>query len=70
MSAPLSCSKSRGTTHFLLGLEAFDDRRKLAENLICLLVVLNLSGDELGQVSEGLGGVEDLYIVSKVCPIS
>lgn len=47
-------------THLLLNLELVHDRRKLREDLVRLLVVLELCGDELGKVAERLGGVEDL----------
>jgi hypothetical protein len=47
-------------TYFLLGLQALDDRGELLENLVGLLVVFNLSSDELGQIAQRLGGVKDL----------
>jgi len=44
----------------LLQLQTLDDGRKLAQDLIRLLVVLHLSSDELRQVAEGFGGIQDL----------
>lgn len=52
--------KSRGTTHFLLRLKTLNDGGELSKNFICLLVILNLSGDKLGKVAQGLRCVEDL----------
>lgn len=61
MSAPFyNESKGSGTTHFLLRLETLDDRGELGENLVCLLVVLNLSRDKLGKVAQRLGCIENL----------
>jgi hypothetical protein len=54
------------STHLLLDLELINDRRQFRQNLVCLLVVFELGGDELSEVAEGLGCVEDLLIVS-VC---
>lgn len=50
----------RGATNLLLNLQAVDDGGKLAENLVGLLVVLNLSGDQISEVAEGLRGVKNL----------
>ena len=44
----------------LLHLQPIHDRRQLAQDLVGLLVELELRGDEIGQVAEGLRGVEDL----------
>jgi hypothetical protein len=41
-------------------LESFNNRGKLAKDLIGLLVVFDLSLDQLGEVAKGLGGVENL----------
>lgn len=51
---------SRSVTCLLLDLQAIDDGRELAEDLVRLLVVLHLGSDELGEVAERLRGVEDL----------
>lgn len=47
-------------TYFLLSLQALNDGSELLQDLVGLLVVLNLGGDELRKVAQGLGGVEDL----------
>lgn len=47
-------------TYFLLGLQALDDGSELLEGLGGLLVVLDLSGDKLGEVAQRLGRVKDL----------
>jgi hypothetical protein len=47
-------------THLLLNLQLVDDGRQLGKDLVRLLVVLELCGDEVGEVAERLGGVEDL----------
>lgn len=47
-------------THLLLNLKLVHDGRELGEDLVCLLVVLELGGNEFGKVAERLGGVEDL----------
>ena len=61
MSAPFhSWCVRRGATYFLFGLKALNDGSKLSEDLVGLLVVLNLSRDQLGKIAQRLGGVEDL----------
>jgi hypothetical protein len=61
MSAPLhSRCVRRGATYFLFGLQALNDGSELSKDLVGLLVVLNLSRDQLGQIAQRLGGVEDL----------
>jgi hypothetical protein len=47
-------------TYLLLDLQRIHSRGKLAEDLIRLLVELKLSGDQIGQVAQGLGGIKDL----------
>jgi hypothetical protein len=59
--------KTRGTTHFLLRLEALDNGGELGENFVCLLVVLNLSGDKFGKVAQGLRCVENLIWSVRSC---
>lgn len=51
-------------TYLLLGLKTLNERSKLAEDLSSLLVVFYLSSNELRQVAQRLGGVEDLCIIS------
>ena len=48
------------STHLLFDLQLVHDGRQLGQNLVRLLVVLELGGDEVGEVAQGLGGVEDL----------
>ena len=48
------------STHLLFDLQLLDDGCQLGQNLVCLLVVLELGGDELSEVAEGLRCVEDL----------
>jgi hypothetical protein len=48
----------------LLNLETINNWCKLAENLICLLVVLELGSDQVGEVSERFRGIKDLAAVS------
>lgn len=47
-------------TYLLLDLQRIHGRGKLAEDLIRLLVELKLSGDQVGQVAQGLRGIKDL----------
>lgn len=47
-------------TYLLLDLQRIHSRGKLAQNLISLLVELELSGDQIGQIAQGLGGIKDL----------
>jgi hypothetical protein len=44
----------------LLDLETVNNRCKFAENLVCLLVEFELGGDQVGEVSEGFGGIKYL----------
>ena len=50
------------TVHFgdVVDLQLLDDGCQLRQNLVCLLVVLELGGDEFSEVAERLGGVEDV----------
>lgn len=48
------------STCLLFDLQTLDDGLELGQNLGRLLVVLDLRRDELGQVAQRLGGVEDL----------
>ncbi len=54
--------ESRSTTCLLFDLQPVNDGCQLAQNLVGLLVVLHLGGDQLGEVAQGLGGVEDLLL--------
>jgi hypothetical protein len=47
-------------THLLLNLQLIDNGRQLGENLVCLLMVLELCGDEIRKIAERFGGVKDL----------
>lgn len=47
-------------TDLLLDLQCIHSRGKLAQNLVGLLVELELSSDEIGQIAQGLGGIKDL----------
>ena len=51
------------STHLLFNLQLIDDRRQLGEDFVCLLMVFELSGDEIGEIAEGFGGVKDLFSV-------
>lgn len=57
----------------MLNLQAIDHRSQLAENLICPLVEFKLCGDQIRQVPQGLGGVQDLKTrhgsANKVCAL-
>jgi hypothetical protein len=48
------------TTHLLLHLQLVDHRSQLREDLVGLLVVFKLGGDEVRKVTEGLRGIKDL----------
>jgi hypothetical protein len=48
------------STHLLFDLQLVHDRCQLRQDLVSLLVVFELGGDEIGKVAEGFGGVEDL----------
>lgn len=47
-------------THLLLDLQLVHNGRQLGKDLVCALVVFELRGDEVREVAERLGGVEDL----------
>lgn len=51
------------STHLLFDLKLINDGSQLGQNLIGLLVVFELGGNEIGKVTKGLGGVEDLEYV-------
>lgn len=48
------------STHLLFDLQLVYDGSQLGQDLVGLLVVFELGGDEIGEVAERLGGVEDL----------
>ena len=52
--------KALGAADLLFNLQALDGGGELAEDLVGLLVVLDLSCDKLGKVAQRLGGVDDL----------
>lgn len=50
------------TTYLLLKLKTLDDRSQLAQDLVGLLMVFNLSGDKLCEVAEGFRGIKNLVM--------
>lgn len=46
--------------YLLLDLKRVHSGSELTQNLIGLLVELQLGGDQIGQVAQGLGGIKDL----------
>ena len=48
------------STHLLFDLQLVHNGRQLRQNLVCLLMVFELGGDEVGEVAEGLRGIEHL----------
>lgn len=60
-----------GSLYLLLDLQSVNDWGKLAKDLVCFLVELELSGDEIGEVAEGFWGIKDLgsisFVNSSVC---
>ena len=52
---------SRSTTCLLFDLQAFNHGRQLAQDLVRLLVELHLGRDQLRQVAQRLGRVDDLF---------
>lgn len=53
-------------THLLFDLQLVDDGSQFREDLVCLLVVLELGSDEVREVAERFGGVEDLNHIGKL----
>lgn len=53
-------SRENTVTYLLLDLQRINSRGELAQNLVGLLVELELGGDQVGQVAQGLGGIKDL----------
>ena len=47
-------------THLLLDLQLVDNGGQFQQDLVGFFVVLELRGDQVREVAEGLGGVEDL----------
>jgi len=47
-------------THLLLDLQLVHDGGQFRQDLVGFFVVLELRGDQVREVAEGLGGVEDL----------
>lgn len=56
------------STHLLFDLQLVHHGSKLRQNLVCLLMIFELCGDEVGEVAEGFGSVEDLRSVSLILP--
>ena len=52
----------------MIDLKALDDGRKLAEDVVGLLVELGLRREQLGQVAERLRGVENLHVSASQSP--
>lgn len=50
----------RGSIHLLVNLKVVHNRGEFAQDLVCLLVVLQLRCDQVCEVAEWLWGVEDL----------
>lgn len=50
-------------THLLLNLQLVNNWGELGQDLVGLLVVFELGGDEIGEVAEGFGSVEDLQSI-------
>jgi hypothetical protein len=50
------------TTYFLLNLQLINNWGELRQNLVCLLVVFELCCNQIREVAEGLGGVENLVV--------
>lgn len=44
----------------MLDLKTINDRGKFTKNFICFLMELELGGDEIGEISKGLWGIENL----------
>lgn len=57
---PLRVLTALAVSSLLFNLKSLNDGGELAENLVGLLMVLDLGGNELRKVAEGLGGVEHL----------
>lgn len=55
------------TAYLLLNLQAIYHRRKVAQDLIGLLVEFELGGDQIGEVTQRLGRVEDLLPEQRYC---
>jgi hypothetical protein len=49
-------------THLLLNLQSVNDGGQLGEDLVGPLVIFELGGNQIRQVPQGLGGVQDLEI--------
>lgn len=56
------------STHLLFDLQLVHDGRQLRQNLVCLLVVFELGGNEVGEVAEGLGCVKYLSAHQHIIP--
>ena len=50
----------RGSIHLLVNLKVVHNRGEFAQDLVCLLVELQLRGDQVREVAEWLWGVENL----------
>jgi hypothetical protein len=50
------------STHLLFDLQLVYDGCQLRQNFVRLLVVFELGGNEVGEVAERFGSIEDLYL--------
>lgn len=48
-------------SYLLLHLQTINHRGQLTQGLVCALVEFELRGDQVRKVSQGLGGIEDLF---------
>ena len=48
-------------THLLFNLQLVNNGTQLRQDLICFLVIFELRGNKVSEVSEGFGGVKDLW---------
>ena len=64
----LSTLPALPVARLLLDLQSIHDRRQFAQDLVRLLVELELGGDEIGEVAQGLWRVEDLLRIDISMP--
>ena len=51
------------STHLMFDLQLVHYRRQLRQDLVCLFMVLELGGDEIGKIAEGLRSVKNLGVM-------
>lgn len=54
------------SSYLLFSLQAFHNRGELTKDLVSLLVVFDLSSNQLREVTQRLGGIKNLFLVSEV----